>query len=102
MTKLEGASLSAALAQLPAWAFDAQRHAIHRALRFADFNAAFGFMTRVALEAERRNHHPEWRNVYHRVSITLTTHDAGGLTLRDVDLARWIDAAALTAGGEPD
>lgn len=101
MHKLDGPELTAALAQLPAWTFDAQRHAIRRALRFADFNAAFGFMTRVALEAERRNHHPEWSNVYHRVDITLTTHDAGGLTERDVALARWIDAAASAAGAEP-
>ncbi|MCX7692784.1 4a-hydroxytetrahydrobiopterin dehydratase [Tepidimonas taiwanensis] len=101
MHKLEGPELTAALAQLSAWTFDPQRHAIRRALRFADFNAAFGFMTRVALEAERRNHHPEWSNVYHRVDITLTTHDAGGLTERDVALARWIDAAASAAGAEP-
>jgi 4a-hydroxytetrahydrobiopterin dehydratase len=101
MTKLEGPALDAALAQLPAWTFDGERHAIRRVLRFADFNAAFGFMTRVALEAERRNHHPEWSNVYHRVDITLTTHDASGLTQRDVDLAHWIDAAAAAAGGVP-
>jgi 4a-hydroxytetrahydrobiopterin dehydratase len=63
MTKLEGPALQAALAQLPAWTFDAERHAIRRTLRFADFNAAFGFMTRAALEAERRDHHPEWFNV---------------------------------------
>ena len=103
MTRPARIGAEAALGNLPGWQVAAgEREAITRTYRFADFNAAFGFMTRVALEAERRNHHPEWRNVYHRVSITLTTHDAGGLTLRDVDLARWIDAAALTAGGEPD
>ncbi|TSE35776.1 4a-hydroxytetrahydrobiopterin dehydratase [Tepidimonas charontis] len=98
MTKLEGAALTSALAQVPAWTFDAKRHAIQRTLRFADFNAAFGFMTRVALQAERRNHHPEWFNVYDRVDIVLTTHDAGGLTERDIALARWIDAAAAALG----
>ncbi|MCX7814630.1 MAG: 4a-hydroxytetrahydrobiopterin dehydratase [Tepidimonas ignava] len=98
MTKLEGAALTAALAQVPAWTFDAQRHAIRRTLRLADFNAAFGLMTRVALEAERRNHHPEWSNVYDRVDIVLTTHDAGGLTERDIALARFIDAAAAALG----
>ncbi|MBM3561124.1 MAG: 4a-hydroxytetrahydrobiopterin dehydratase, partial [Alphaproteobacteria bacterium] len=62
--------------------------------RFADFNAAFGFMTRVALMAERMDHHPEWSNVYDRVEITLSTHDAGGLSERDVALARFIDSLA--------
>lgn len=101
MTRLEGGALQTVLAQLPAWTFDGQRHAIRRALRFADFNAAFGFMTRVALQAERANHHPEWSNVYHRVDIVLTTHDAGGLTERDVALARFIDEAAAAAGAQP-
>ena len=98
MTKLEGPALQAALAQLPAWTFDAERHAIRRALRFADFNAAFGFMTRAALEAERRNHHPEWFNVYNRVEILFSTHDAGGLTERDIDFAQWVDGIAGEAG----
>ncbi|MDM7456276.1 MAG: 4a-hydroxytetrahydrobiopterin dehydratase [Tepidimonas sp.] len=98
MTKLEGPALQAALAQLPAWTFDAERHAIRRALRFADFNAAFGFMTRAALEAERRNHHPEWFNVYNRVDILFFTHDAGGLTERDIAFAHWVDATAPAMG----
>jgi 4a-hydroxytetrahydrobiopterin dehydratase len=75
------------------WRHDARRGAISREFVFDDFAQAFAFMTRVALEAEKRDHHPEWSNVYNRVSITLTTHDAGGLTERDFELARVIDAA---------
>ena len=66
--------------------------AITRALRFADFTEAFAFMTRVAIHAEKTDHHPEWRNVYDRVDVTLTTHDAGGLSQRDVRMAKAIDA----------
>ena len=88
----------AALAGLPGWTEVAGRNAITKSFRFADFNQAFGFMTRVALTAERMNHHPEWFNVYDRVTITLATHDAGGVTERDIALARFIetirDAAA--------
>ncbi|MDF1483480.1 4a-hydroxytetrahydrobiopterin dehydratase [Extensimonas sp. H3M7-6] len=98
MTKLEGSALQSALAQVPAWNFDAERHAIRRTLRFADFNAAFGFMTRTALEAERQNHHPEWFNVYHQVEILFSTHDVGGLTELDIAFARWVDATALAMG----
>ena len=94
MTKLEGPALDAALAQLPAWTFDAERHAIRRTLRFADFNAAFGFMTRVALWADKADHHPEWFNVYNRVEVLLTTHDAGGLSDLDQKLAKFIDSIA--------
>ena len=65
---------------------------------FADFSEAFAFMTRVALAAEQRNHHPEWFNVYNRVDITFTTHDAGGLTERDIDFAQWVDGIAGDAG----
>jgi 4a-hydroxytetrahydrobiopterin dehydratase len=83
----------------PAWAPVEGRDAARRALKFADFNAAFSFMTAVALEAEKRDHHPEWSNVYSRVEIVLTTHDAGGLSKRDVALAGFIDQAALAAGG---
>lgn len=83
-----------ALASLPEWRLVDGRDAIRRDLRFADFNAAFAFMTRVALMAEKLDHHPEWCNVYNRVEITLSTHDAGGLTARDIGLARFIDAAA--------
>ncbi|HEY1223851.1 MAG TPA: 4a-hydroxytetrahydrobiopterin dehydratase [Brevundimonas sp.] len=77
---------------------DGDRPAIARSLRFADFNAAFGFMTRVALKAEVMDHHPEWSNVYDRVEILLTTHDAGGVTDKDVQLARFIDEAAAAMG----
>lgn len=76
---------------LAAWQHDVQRDAIRREFVFSDFTQAFVFMTRLALYAEKRNHHPDWRNVYNRVSITLTTHDAGGLTQRDVDFARHAD-----------
>jgi 4a-hydroxytetrahydrobiopterin dehydratase len=78
--------------ELPFWAVVADRDAITRAWRFADFSEAWGFMARVALLAEKQDHHPEWFNVYNKVEITLTTHDAGGLSGRDVALARAIDA----------
>ena len=77
---------------LPGWRVLPERDAIARDFKFRDFNAAWGFMARVALLAEQRDHHPEWSNVYNRVSITLTTHDAGGLSERDVGLAQAIDA----------
>lgn len=93
-TRLTDAERAAALAGLPDWNPVEGREAIRRALRFADFNAAFGFMTRVALMAEKLDHHPEWFNVYNRVEITLSTHDAGGLTARDIALAKFIDTAA--------
>ena len=81
------------LAGLPDWRrADDPRPAIARSLKFADFNAAFGFMTRVALLAEAQDHHPEWFNVWNRVDIALTTHDAGGLSARDVRMAKSIDA----------
>jgi 4a-hydroxytetrahydrobiopterin dehydratase len=83
-----------ALAGLPGWSEAHGRDAIRKEFRFKDFNAAFGFMTRVALMAERVDHHPEWTNVWNRVEITLSTHDAGGLTERDVTLARFIDSVA--------
>ena len=84
-----------ALKGLPLWrAHEGDRPAIARSLAFADFNAAFGFMTRVALLADKVDHHPEWSNVYKTVDVTLTTHDAGGLTELDVKLARAMDAIA--------
>ncbi len=83
-----------ALAQLPGWAAVEGREAIHRDFRFADFNQAFGFMTRIALAAEKLDHHPEWFNVYDRVAVTLATHDAGGVTGLDVQLAKIMDQAA--------
>lgn len=79
------------LQALPRWSLARDGEAIERGFEFADFSQAFGFMTRVALIAEQRDHHPEWSNVYNRVAITLTTHDAGGLSLRDVNMAKAID-----------
>jgi 4a-hydroxytetrahydrobiopterin dehydratase len=80
------------LGEIPAWREAKGRDALVREFRFKDFNAAFGFMSRVALIAEKMDHHPEWFNVYNRVEITLSTHDAGGVTERDIKLARQIDA----------
>lgn len=80
-----------ALDALDEWDYDEARDAITRTLTFADFSQAFGFMARVALLAERDDHHPEWSNVWNRVDILLTTHDAGGLSHRDVDMAAAID-----------
>lgn len=96
IARLTQAERDAALADLPDWTLRGDGLAVTRDLKFADFNAAFGFMTRVALAAEKADHHPEWSNVYNRVHITLTTHDAGGLSVRDVAMARAIDAMALT------
>lgn len=92
--RLDGAQIGEALAKLPGWKLVEGREAITRSFRFADFNAAFGFMTRIALYAEKADHHPEWFNVYNRVEITLATHDAGGLSQRDIDMARFIDGIA--------
>ena len=83
---------AAALDALGEWDYDEARDAITRSFKFADFVDAFGFMTRVAIMAEKANHHPEWSNVYNRVDVLLTTHDAGGLSERDVALATLIDA----------
>ena len=89
------------LKALPLWrASTGHRPAIERRLIFKDFNAAFGFMTRVALMADKMDHHPEWSNVYNRVEVLLTTHDAGGVTELDIRMARFIDEAAKTLGGE--
>jgi len=93
MNKLEKPQALPLLAALPQWQYDEARGAITREFRFADFAQAFAFMTQIALAAEQRNHHPEWSNVYNRVRITLTTHDAGGLTQRDIDLAGVADQA---------
>lgn len=83
-----------ALGDLPGWRLAREGDAIERKLQFADFSEAWGFMARVALLAEAQDHHPEWFNVYNRVEITLTTHDAGGLSQRDVKMAKAIDALA--------
>jgi 4a-hydroxytetrahydrobiopterin dehydratase len=92
--RLTGTARAAALAEVPHWAEVEGRDAITRSFRFTSFNEAFAFMTRVALKAEFMNHHPEWLNVYNRVDVTLATHDAGGLTALDIELARFADRAA--------
>jgi 4a-hydroxytetrahydrobiopterin dehydratase len=92
--KLAAPALTAALQQLPAWTHDAAKDAIQRDFRFADFVEAFGFISRVALLAQAADHHPEWTNVYNKVTIVLTTHDAGGVTQKDIDLATAIDKLA--------
>jgi 4a-hydroxytetrahydrobiopterin dehydratase len=95
--RLSGNARTAALAGLSGWTEVKGRDAITRTFTFADFNAAFGFMTRVALAAEKADHHPEWRNVYKTVEVVLSTHDAGGLTARDIALAKQMDAFASAA-----
>jgi 4a-hydroxytetrahydrobiopterin dehydratase len=85
--KLTGNARKAALAKLEGWSEVQGRDAITRTFTFKDFNEAFGFMTRAALVAEKLDHHPEWFNVYDKVEVTLATHDAGGVTERDVALA---------------
>jgi 4a-hydroxytetrahydrobiopterin dehydratase len=85
---------AAALAGLPGWSAAEGRDALVKIFKFADFNAAFGWMTRVALAAEKLDHHPEWFNVYSRVEVLLATHDADGVTELDVTLAKIMDAAA--------
>lgn len=92
IAQLTDAERGEALSALPGWALRADELAISRRFVFADFSEAFAFMTRVALLAERLDHHPEWANVWNRVDIVLTTHDAGGLSPRDVTLAKAIDA----------
>lgn len=94
MTPLDVQMTRELLADLPAWTVDAGRGAISRSFRFQDFAQAFGFMSQMALVSEKMDHHPEWFNVYNRVDITLSTHDAGGLSERDIALARFIDQAA--------
>ena len=90
-TKLSDAERDAALRGVPGWNLSADGASISRSFVFANFNAAFGWMTRVALLAERMNHHPDWSNSYRNVEVTLTSHDAGGLTERDFRLAAAID-----------
>jgi 4a-hydroxytetrahydrobiopterin dehydratase len=88
------------LGTLTGWSPVEDRDAIRRRYVFADFGEAFGFMTRAALVAERMNHHPEWTNVYRTVEVTLTSHDVGGLTRRDVELASRMDRIAAAGGAE--
>ena len=100
-TRLERPEIDARLAKAAGWALAADARSIARRFAFGDFNAAFGFMTRVALAAEKADHHPEWFNVYNKVEITLSTHDCGGLSERDVKLAQFIDKVVIdkAAGG---
>lgn len=92
--KLDSGARAAALAQLEGWKNVVGRDAIQRTFTFADFNTAFGFMSRVALLAEKMDHHPEWFNVYNRVEVTLATHDCNGVSERDIAMARFMNAAA--------
>ena len=100
MTRPAKIGAAEAVKTLPRWIAVDGRDAIARTFRFKDFNAAFGFMARAALMAEKLDHHPEWFNVYNRVEVTLATHDAGGVTALDVTLAEFMDRAAEAAGAE--
>jgi 4a-hydroxytetrahydrobiopterin dehydratase len=103
MSRPEKIGADAALKKLTAWRkAEGERDAICRTYRFSDFTAAWGFMTRVALMAEKLDHHPEWFNVYNRVDVTLTTHDANGVTELDLTLGRLMDTAAKSAGFKED
>lgn len=95
--RLTVAERDAALAELPDWTLRGDGLAMTRAFKFADFSEAFAFMTRAALYAEKADHHPEWFNVYNRVDVTLTTHDAGGLSKRDVAMAHALTKLARTS-----
>ena len=95
--KLTGAARKAALAKLEGWTDVDGRDAISRKFTFKDFNEAFGFMARAALIAEKLDHHPEWFNVYNKVEVTLATHDAGGVTERDLELAQEMNRLAETS-----
>lgn len=92
MKKLDAAKRNAALKELPQWSKVKSRDAITRKFEFKNFNEAFGFMSRVALLAEKVDHHPEWFNVYNKVEVTLSTHDAGGVTDNDINMAKAMDA----------
>jgi 4a-hydroxytetrahydrobiopterin dehydratase len=98
MEKLDASARSRLPAMLPDWRHDNQRDAVTREFVFADFVQAFAFMTLVAILAEKRDHHPEWSNVYNKINVLLTTHDAGGLTQRDIDLALMMDIVFLQFG----
>jgi 4a-hydroxytetrahydrobiopterin dehydratase len=98
MSRPEKIPVDQALAGLDGWSAVAGREAISKTFRFKDFNEAFGFMTRMALHAEKLDHHPEWFNVYNRVDVTLATHDAGGVTELDVKLAKLMESAASSKG----
>jgi 4a-hydroxytetrahydrobiopterin dehydratase len=98
--KIEGQEREAALATLEGWALAQGRDAIRKRFVFRDFSAAFGWMTRVAMVAEKMDHHPEWSNVYRTVEVTLATHDAGGLTGLDIELAQTMDRLAHEGGAD--
>ena len=98
MQKLEKTARTRAMNTLTGWKKTRGRDAIHKTFVFADFSAAFAWMARVAMMAERLDHHPEWSNVYKTVNVTLTTHDAGGLSDLDIKMARFMDKTAGTAG----
>ena len=99
MAKLEIEALKQALKRLPDWTLVPGREAITREFKFVDFDAAFSFMTRCALLAAKMDHHPEWFNVYNKVEVTLATHDAGGVTGKDIELATAMDGYATLIGG---
>ena len=92
--KLALAELDGAIGQLDGWTKADGRDAIEKTFKFADFTAAFAFMTTVAAQADAMDHHPEWFNVYATVRVTLATHDAGGITALDIELARFMDSAS--------
>ena len=96
--RMSAEARKSALKELPGWTEVPGREAIARTFTFKDFNEAFGFMSRAALVAEKSDHHPEWRNVYKTVEVVLATHDAGGVTTRDIDLARAMNAIASQFG----
>ncbi|QWG13467.1 4a-hydroxytetrahydrobiopterin dehydratase [Bradyrhizobium sediminis] len=96
--RLSAEARKSALKELPGWTDTPGCDAIARTFTFRDFNEAFGFMARAALAAEKNDHHPEWRNVYKTVEVVLATHDAGGVTALDIDLARAMDAIARQLG----
>ena len=96
--RLSAEARKAALAELAGWKETSGREAIERTFTFKDFNEAFGFMSRAALIAEKSDHHPEWRNVYKTVEVVLATHDAGGVTKRDIELAKAMNAIAGQLG----
>jgi len=96
--RLSAEARKSALQGIPGWTEVSGREAIARTFTFRDFNEAFGFMSRAALVAEKNDHHPEWRNVYRTVEVLLSTHDAGGVTQRDIDLAKAMNAIASQLG----
>lgn len=96
--KLSLEEREALMSELTDWTLANDRDAITRSFKFRSFNQAFGFMTRIAMQAEKLDHHPEWFNVYNRVDVTLTTHDCDGLSERDAKLARFMDKAAASMG----